>query len=72
MVQGVHLLPFAAIPPNLLEYFLNGMAACASDDFKDACKSQLGFISNPIYTDWAIGQNCLSQLDRFAATLVEK
>jgi len=49
----VRLLPTAAIPPNLLEYFLNGMAVCASDDFKDACKSQLGFISNPIYSDWA-------------------
>jgi hypothetical protein len=68
----VRLLPTAAIPPNLLEYFLNGMAACASDDFKDACKSQLGFISNPIYTDWAVGRDLLSQLDRFAATLEAK
>ena len=48
------------------------MAVCASENFKEACKSQLGFISNPIYTDWAAGWDLLSQLDCFAAMLEAK
>ena len=68
----VRLLSTAAISPNRLEYFLNGMAVCASDNFKEACKPQLGLISNPIYMDWAIGWDLLSQLDHFAASLETK
>ena len=51
----VCLLPSASIPPNILEYFLNGMSACSSNKFKETCMSQLGFISNPMYVDRAPG-----------------
>lgn len=47
----VRLLLSVSISPNIIEYFLNGMLACSSDDFKEVCKSQLGIISSPIYTD---------------------
>jgi hypothetical protein len=68
----VCLLPSASIPPNILEYFLNGMSMCSSNEFKETCRSQLGFISNPKYINWAHGRDLLSQLDLFATTLKAK
>ena len=32
----VRLLPSASIPPNILEYFLNGMSMCSSDEFNSS------------------------------------
>lgn len=64
----VRHLPSASIPPNVIEYFLNGMSACSSDDFKEDCTSYLGFVSSHIYTDWSKGRNLLSQLDCYAST----
>ena len=68
----VRLLPTASIPPNIIEYFLNGMSVCSSEEFKEVCRSQLGFLSNPIYSDWALGRDLLTQSDRFATTLEGK
>jgi hypothetical protein len=68
----VCLLPTASIPPNIIEYFLNGMSACSSEDFREVCRLQLGFLSNPIYSDWALGRDLLTQLDRFTTTLEGK
>ena len=45
---------------------------CSSDEFKETLRSQLGFISNPIYIDWVHGRDLLSQLDQFATTLEAK
>ena len=49
--SAARLLPMASIPLNMLEYFLNGMSVGLSDNFKETCRSQLVFISNPIYTN---------------------
>ena len=62
------------LPTHLIQHYLCGMSACNNKGLRSICSSQLGFLSTPMYEDWALhtSPDILVQLNSFSAKLESK